>query len=193
MASTAGAAALKRAVMCNGANIAFCKQSYLKFNDGLNLNISSGDDMFLLFNFKKEFAESILFLKSMDAIVFTNPPENLFEFFRQRLRWASKSKRYSDVDAIYLTWLVFVTNLSFFPLSILCLLNDSWLWVLFVLFFLKTMVDYTLVISFSLFFKKQKVLILLPFLTILYPFYVGIIGILSFILPIHWKGRLIRT
>ena len=57
--------------MCNGANLAFTKETYYNSLDNLHFEIASGDDIFLFHSLKKDAGSKILWLESADAVVTT--------------------------------------------------------------------------------------------------------------------------
>jgi biofilm PGA synthesis N-glycosyltransferase PgaC len=186
--SSAGCAGLKKPVLCNGANLSVRKELYTNLSHQLRNSIFSGDDVFLLHAVKKLKNEKISVLKKHDSIVKSKPPVNFREFIHQRLRWASKSKNYSDRDTIALASLVLLTNLFLVVAAILCLLSDRIL-VFTALLLIKTTADLILLSSGLKFFGGMKQLFLLPLFEILYPFYVLFFGFGSLFLKISWKGR----
>lgn len=106
---TTGSAAAGRSTMCNGANLAFTRETYLKHSGNLHNEITSGDDVFFLHSLKKETGARIFWLESPDAMVTTAQAETPFLFFKQRKRWISKGRAYSDRFTICLAVVTFVT------------------------------------------------------------------------------------
>ncbi|MCB0465985.1 MAG: glycosyltransferase, partial [Aequorivita sp.] len=71
-AVTIGSFGLSNQLLCNGANLAYQKNAFIKVNGfSGNNHIASGDDIFLLEKMKKAFPKRVQFLKSKDAIVTT--------------------------------------------------------------------------------------------------------------------------
>ena len=170
-AATGGAAMAKMPLMCNGANLAFTPQIWAKSNQNLRTDIASGDDMFLLMQVKKQ-AGKIAYLKSQQAIVQTKPSENLKAFFNQRKRWVSKSKAYTDWQIIAVALLVLLVCVNI-PMYLLAGFFNPFFWkVTLLLFAVKFFADIALLLSAAKFFKEEKVLILTPLLSLIYPFYV---------------------
>lgn len=96
-AVTAGAIGHKKAIMCNGANMAFDRKVFLlldPYKD--NLHISSGDDMFLLLAMQQQHRNNIEFLAHSEATVNTHAKDSIKDYLNQRIRWASKSKNYHE-------------------------------------------------------------------------------------------------
>ena len=106
---TAGSAASRNPVMCNGANLAFTKTAYLKNAGKLNYDIPSGDDIFLLHSMKKAGGARIIWNESKDAVVTTALSESLMSFLRQRARWISKAGAYRDLS----TQIVAIANIHY--------------------------------------------------------------------------------
>ena len=106
---TAGSACSGNATMCNGANLAFTSEVYLNHSDNLHDEINSGDDIFLLHSLKKGNRSKILWLESPDALITTESSPTFRSFMKQRSRWISKGKAYSDSYTIILGIVTFVT------------------------------------------------------------------------------------
>lgn len=188
MTSTAGAVGINRPIMCNGANLIYEKKIFTEFSDAMNKKEVSGDDIFFMHNVKTKYKNDIMFLKSKKAIVFTDSEKSLKLFMRQRLRWASKSKSYKDIDTITSSVLVFSSNLFIVLLLAMSIYKVDNL-VFFVSFFLiKFIVDFALIITSAKFNKQYKNLITYPFLSLIYPFYISITAITSLIYKsVSWK------
>ncbi len=181
-ASTAGAAGTGHPIMCNGANLIYEKDAFYEFEDALNSNEISGDDVFLLHNIKKKYPEQIHYLKSKDAAVYTKAEKTFSKFIEQRIRWASKSNSYKDFDTVFTSITVFLTNfllISNIAFSLFGILNPE---ILLIIFLIKLAADTMLLSVFGFYFKQRKLLILTPFLSIIHPFYIvftGIAGIMK--------------
>jgi len=78
-------------LMCNGANIAFRKATFLEVNGYSGVDdTSTGDDVYLMQKIFLKYPEALLFNKSESAMVKTHPAESLTALINQRTRWASK-------------------------------------------------------------------------------------------------------
>jgi len=130
VASGAGASILGHPIMCNGANLAFTKDTYLEVASNLKPGVASGDDLFLLLSVKQKWPKEIRFLKSANALALTKPATDIKSFLLQRKRWTSKARHYRDKDIIVVAGLVFITNLiisiSFFSGLFLPYLSSSY-------------------------------------------------------------------
>jgi len=180
--SGAGAIAINRAFMCNGANLAFCKDDF----QSTNSEIASGDDVFLMHEIKRNKGK-IVFQKNSSAIVSTSVKRNLSSFVNQRLRWSAKSTSYTDVDAIVISLLVFFANLSIL-LSVFLLEFR----LAFVLLVIKCLADFSFVKKLAYFFNIKKWSLYFLSLQLVYPFYIVYIAIVSQFKNYSWKGRILK-
>ena len=145
--------------MCNGANLAYEKNAFIRVNgfDGID-HIASGDDMLLMHKIWRQFPGQVHYLKSREAIVVTQPAATWKDFFHQRIRWASKAKFYDDKRIFWALLLVYLFNLSFLAL----LVTGFWfpfLWIyLIILLLAKTIVELPFVYSVAKFYNRQSLL-----------------------------------
>jgi len=189
IASTAGAAGIKHPIMCNGANLAFEKDVFFEFDDALKSEETSGDDVFLLHNIKKKYPKKIKYLKTNDTIVFTDAQSTLKSFFKQRIRWASKSKSYFDFDTILSSVIVLFINILIIALLTASFFNLNAFYVFIPVFSLKILFDFTLLFLAAHFFKQKGLLKYFPLLIIFYPFYIVFTAIFSvFVKEVEWKS-----
>ncbi len=143
----AGAIGINHPIMNNGANLLFEKSVFIDAD--LQNNYASGDDVFLMLHAKRKYRNAIHFIKSKDAIVYTNATKSIKEFLNQRIRWTSKSKVYKDADIILAALIVTFSNL------ILSLYFTFWFWnhpdfnIFILLFILKSMFDLLILIPVS--------------------------------------------
>lgn len=94
-----------RAVMCSGANLLVRRERWLESYEELHPELPSGDDMFLLESFKRRGLQvSVTDDVRFEAVV--EPIAEWGAFFRQRMRWAGKSLRYTDRDIRWCSYLV---------------------------------------------------------------------------------------
>ncbi|MGM0407790.1 MAG: glycosyltransferase [Bacteroidota bacterium] len=188
--SGAGAAAINKPIMCNGANLLFEKSL---FNENtLHTNYASGDDIFLLLQAKKNNSRDIHFIKSSDAVVYTKPNQTLSGFFNQRIRWTSKSKAYRDFDLIITALTVFASNffLAFWLINLIFHPNQWYIFIL--LFAIKSLADLFILIPGTRFFYQLSLLWLFLPLQIIYPFYIVTTTFMGWITNFSWKGRKLR-
>lgn len=109
----AGLIGIEKPIICNAANLGFRKSIFNEvggYED--NLNLTSGDDEFLMQKISRTTNYTIKFCFEKDAISYTNPNKTLNQFFQQRKRWASKGLHYVDKKIILTLILIFLFYLG---------------------------------------------------------------------------------
>lgn len=186
-ASTAGAACAKMPIMCNGANMAFPRQTWQRHSADLKDEKLSGDDMFLMMSVKRA-KGNIAYLKSTDAVVFAFPCRTFADFFNQRKRWVSKSTAYTDFFVILTAFAVFGISAMVIASVVWGILTGKWLLFAFV-FLVKLVSDRILLYDYAKFAKSLHLLRWLFPLSLVYPFYVLLTAITGIFGRFEWKGR----
>ncbi len=183
----AGSTGAGMPILCNGANLAFTKDIWLKSQYNLHDEEQSGDDIFLLESVKK-MKGRIRFLKSEAGFVKTRPPETIKEFIIQRRRWAGKSRFYTDWQIILTANIVlFISMLS---LVYLALLFYKWqfIWGYIAITLFKYCIDTRFLYLVRRFFQLDRIWIYSMVLSLFYPFYTVFIALSSLLLkPKKWK------
>ena len=165
---TAGSAGNNQAFMCNAANMAYQRELVKQMENPFTNQVSSGDDVFLLHNIKKQPNSRIMYLKNTDAIAYTNGCTSINEFIMQKIRWGSKAKLYRDADSILFSIIIIITNLLLFVFFSLVFFNARFLIFFLSLLAVKTSADLFLFIKVLPFFKKQNLLKYIVIVELLY-------------------------
>ena len=188
--STIGGFGIHKPFLCNGANLCYNKDAFVKVKGFTgNDNIASGDDIFLLEKMICEYPGEVKYLKSYEAIVTTQAQDKLSGLIQQRIRWASKTSAYTNSFGKLTGFLIFTANTYLLALFILAVMNNI-SWQHFGLYFLiKFNVDFLLLYKTSQFFKQTEALRSYVISSVLYPFFTVIIGLLSLKKGYQWKGR----
>ena len=188
-ASTIGAFGIEKAFMCNAANLCYDKTTFLKESGfGDSEEIASGDDVFLLQNFRKK-GLKVSFLKSQKAAVLTNYQQSLKDLINQRIRWAAKTSAYTSSFAKFTGVAVFLMNLALIIFTGLVFLDlFSFQYLLFD-FLLKFNLDFFLIYKSAKFMNREAVMRSYLWSSIAYPFFSVYVAILSLIKGYEWKGR----
>jgi poly-beta-1,6-N-acetyl-D-glucosamine synthase len=190
--SGASAIGLKKPLMCNGANVAYLKSSYIKVSgfEG-NETIASGDDEFLMHKITAQFSKkAVVFCKNVDAIVATHTADSWAVFYNQRKRWAGKWTHYrlKYVQAVAL--FVFGFHLTIVISSILVLLNQLDWYYLLILWGTKALFDYFYLKSVARFLSNDFKKSIFISAVLIYPLYVVGFGIISRLGSYTWKERI---
>lgn len=188
--------------MANGANLCYTKELFTRLNgfEGID-HIASGDDM-LLAEKARSAGAVIHYLKDPAVIVDTNPSPGLKSFFRQRIRWASKSSGYKDARIKWVLGLVYLLNLSMVllliksmqgcnceaeifggigPASAFCILLGG-----------KIFFETIFLWPVAGFFKQKRLLWYFPLAQLPHMLYVVSSGFLGLFGSYEWKGRRVK-
>lgn len=179
--------------MCNGANLCYSKDAFYTVDGFKGVDhIASGDDMLLMHKLYSRFPTQVHYCKAADSIVLTNPVETVAEFFRQRIRWASKADKYDDKRIFWVLLLVYLLNVFFVALFIAALFNSG-LWLLLAAgLIFKTMIELVFLIPVARFYKKEKLLWWFPLAQPFHIVYTVIAGWLGKFGKYEWKGRTVK-
>ena len=184
-----GSFGLGTPLVSNGANLLFSKTAFYEvLGYQGNMNIASGDDMFLMEKFKNNYPDKIKYLKAHDAIVYTDTVKDLSQFINQRLRWSAKSSAYGSVYIKLVGLVVGLANVSLIILYFLAISGVS-LNIVLSTIFIKLIVDFWLIAISSSFLKDTRQLYYYPIMAVVYPFYVLGIATVSQFKTFEWKGR----
>lgn len=191
MAVTANGIASKKYYLANGANLSFLKSAFLRV-DGYagNEKLASGDDMFLI----QKMAEknmSIGFVKSKEAVVTTASEKNISNLLRQRKRWATKSKAYSDSGLQWILVLIFLFQFSILVNFFLSFIIDGTL-IFIALFqlFIKCIMDYLFLNQMTRYFNRSENMRSFFGASLISIFIVLYSGLVSIVPGAYqWKGR----
>lgn len=189
--ATLGGFGIGKPFLCNGANLAYQKDTFLALNgfDG-NDQIASGDDVFLFEKFVAAHGEKVHFLKSTSALVTTFPLKSWQEVIQQKTRWAAKSSSYSLLFTKLVGVIVFLMNLSMMVSFLLFLWDRQNYLVFLIVCFLKVGADYHLIrLTSHLYRGKEKKIQGIGFSSLLYPFFSTYIVLRSIFVKYTWKGR----
>jgi cellulose synthase/poly-beta-1,6-N-acetylglucosamine synthase-like glycosyltransferase len=182
--------------MCNGANLAYTKKAFNKVNGFAGIDsIASGDDMLLMHKIFTQNPDAVLFLKSKEVIVQTQPVKTVKEFFNQRIRWASKADKYDDKRIFVVLLVVYFFNFLLLALPVAaCFSNVQYsiflIWLLFLC--LKTIAELLFLFPVAKFFNKQGLLWLFPVMQPFHILYTVIAGWLGKFGGYKWKGRSVK-
>lgn len=187
---TAASVAASFHTMCNGANLAYKKQSFINVNGFAGIDkVATGDDMLLMHKIWKQEAAKVFYLKSKEAIVTTAPMTTWKDFFMQRKRWASKTLIYDDYRILTVLGFVYLLNCLFIVLLAASFFNSLyWLYVSLFLI-LKTSIELPFVIAVAKFYSEEKLIKYFFFFQPLHIFYTVLVGAFSQVGKYEWKGR----
>ena len=187
--TTIGSFGINKPFMCNGANLCYNKSAFIKVNGYQGNNtIASGDDVFLLEKINTVFPKQVNYLKSNQAVVVTQPVNSVKSLIKQRIRWASKTSASTNNFSKLLGIIVFIANLSFILSPyFLFILNSKSLIFLFLILG-KLQGDYQLIKKTYQFLEVKFNFYTFVKSSLVYPFFVVYVVVLSFFTKVQWKG-----
>jgi biofilm PGA synthesis N-glycosyltransferase PgaC len=179
--------------MSSGANLGYLKNAFYEVNgfEGID-DIATGDDMLLMQKFSSKFPGRISYAFSRKAIVETRPEETMGAFIRQRIRWASKARRYKDKKIFRILLLVYLVNVCLLLFMLMAFLSPFHFSVCLAAFMLKTIAEWGFVNSVLKFFSLSNLMALFPFVQPLHVVYTVISGTFGQLGAVEWKGRKVK-
>jgi biofilm PGA synthesis N-glycosyltransferase PgaC len=187
--ASAGMYAMKSPNMCNGASMGFTRRLFTEVNGFANDSYVSGDDMLLMQKAKWQYPSGIRWVKDQNAMVETKVELFLDEAIKQRARWLSKIRAYSDT-VVNVTGMLFLFMQLQLPLAVAFTLllgfddNPFWIGVA-----LKIIVELLLLSLAASFFRVSNAVLMLPVSFVMYC--IITIGAIIKMLQgnVQWKGR----
>jgi len=176
--------------LCNGANLAYKKELFKKLNgfDG-NTKIASGDDVFLLEKALQMDSNNVMYLKSKNVLVTTNPQPTLKNLVQQRLRWAAKTSSYNNTFGKLVGLSVLFMNAIIIISALFAIIGVLRLEVLILIFVLKFFLDFFLIRKSACFFNQKISLKFYAVSSIIYPLFSVFIAVYSMFFGFKWKDR----
>jgi cellulose synthase/poly-beta-1,6-N-acetylglucosamine synthase-like glycosyltransferase len=190
----AGLIGSNRPIICNAANIAYRRSAYEAVSGfSGNMNLSSGDDEFLMQKIWKETSCKVKFCLNRETVVKTGSNETIGQFYHQRKRWASKGLFYADKLLVVKLILIFLFYLSLVILPFLAVFISIKYFFIFALsIIIKFFLEYKILSTGSrILFSKEilKNFFLAELLQVPYIIIAGLSGIFG---NFTWKDRKVK-
>lgn len=183
-----GLAGLKRPIMASGANLLFSRAKFNEFDTfETHKHIASGDDMYLLRDFRENKAD-VRLISNPEYGVETETPQSIKEFIDQRLRWLGKTGHLKDHLSTGLSIFQTLLTASFFGLMGYYLLIGEIAFG-FILLTWKTCIDLIIFAPYFNRIRRMKTWLFIPLYELLFPFYTVLILVLIPIYKPKWKNR----
>ncbi len=197
MLSTGASLYFNKAIMCNGANLAYSKKVFYDVGGFEDIDQQpSGDDVLLMYKIAEKYPAGIQFLKHREAIVYTKAKSTVSEFINQRKRWASKGFNVLNGETKLVSLIVYLFNTLLLIIAVISpfyfenqVFHLSLFKICLILLGIKCLFDFLLLFLSTSFFKKKRFLIYFLPEQILYIAYIMMIGLLGSIGKYEWKNR----
>lgn len=187
-AINASVSGLYRPFLASGANLLFKQDCYLQYHQlDKHIHIASGDDLFLLRDFREN-KKDIQLLTNHNLSITTESPTSFKEFINQRLRWISKGNEVGDQLSNVLAILSLLFNLAFYSIYIFLIYKQSWQFLIFI-FGCKMIIDQIVYLSYFIKINRIITWMLLPLFSIIQPVYLLVLVAMLPFYKTKWKGR----
>ncbi len=179
--------------MGNGANMAYTKDAFNKVNGFSGIDdIASGDDMLLMYKIGRQYPGQIAYAFSQAAMVETNPEPDLKSFLWQRIRWASKARKFEDKSIFKVLLLVYAMNVVLLLLICIAFFGVPQLAICVGLILYKTIVEWRFVKSVLRFFQLGQLMKWFIFFQPFHIMYTVVSGLFGQAGSYPWKGRQVK-
>jgi cellulose synthase/poly-beta-1,6-N-acetylglucosamine synthase-like glycosyltransferase len=189
--STIGGFGVNFPFLCNGANLAYKKDTFIRLNgfEGNN-TMASGDDIFLFEKFLTHDKKSVGLLKSKEAIVTTFPVKTWGELLHQRTRWAAKTSQLKSAPIKLIGLLVLLVNCFIVFSVFIAVFQPNTFTILLLAWSIKIIVDLVLFIPTIRFFNIETTFFkwYVPS-SLIYPFFSVFVVLKTGCSQYKWKGR----
>lgn len=180
--------------LCNGANLAYRRSEFVAISGfDANAGIPSGDDEFLLHAIVYQRGGDARFVSSPASVVRTDPAPTVREFLRQRVRWASKGREYSDGRFVSFLVLLFVYFLFAAAVPFVGVTSPAALGVGMFLLFLKFVADAAVLHETAALLRQPLRLPELVAAEFLHAYYLVVVSLIGFFGRYTWKDRMLRN
>lgn len=181
--------------MANGANMFYSKTLALEHYaaETSEKEMASGDDMGLVYAASADPKHTVQFNLNPKSIVTTPAVKSFRALINQRLRWSTKNYRSKDGGLKLALAIALSINLLNALLIILTFVDPFLFPATLAMWAIKVSIDYIYLKSMSSFYRYNMPLTKYLLSSLIYPFYISMVFILSiFKQNYEWKGRNIR-
>lgn len=179
--------------MGSGANLAYSRAVFYEVRgfEGVD-DIASGDDMLLMQKISAQYPRGIQYVAHPDVVVETKTESDIRSFFRQRIRWASKTGKYKSKQLLGILALVYGLNLL--ALLLVLLIWNSWLNVAIAVMalLLKTAVEWRFTRDVLIYFKLRTLMRYFLLSQPLHIIYTVVSGSFGWMGKVRWKDRHVK-
>ncbi|MCX6291321.1 MAG: glycosyltransferase [Bacteroidetes bacterium] len=190
----AGSVSNHHPMMCNGANLAYSRKSFFEVSGFSGADgIPSGDDTQLMMKMAKRDAAGIYFLKSREAIVYTETMHTVTDFMNQRKRWSSKIPSGMSLFVLLNAATAYLLHAGLIACFFFGFYNHTFFRLLFYVAMIKQIPEFLLLAYTAAFFQRMKLLWLFIPAQMIYPFYIAWVGAMAPFGFYAWKGREIKS
>ncbi len=175
-------------ILSVGRNFAYRRKVFDEI-DGFERikNFTSGDDDLVIMLVREHTTWKINFASDPESFVFTFPPKNIKDAFKQRMRWASKGLHYSFLMTLILI-IVFLYNFVLFvslPFFFAGLIKST---LPLISFILKLIIDFFIIYPAARLLKESEVIKFYPVAMLLHIPYLIFFSLYGTFGKVQWKS-----
>jgi cellulose synthase/poly-beta-1,6-N-acetylglucosamine synthase-like glycosyltransferase len=185
--SGAGLIGAGRPIICNGANLAYRREVYLRALSGVQH--SSNDDGTLMSRIVTRRLGRVAFASAPDALVTTQGQGDLGSFFRQRRRWAAVRGRFLDPTIYLELTLLYAFFVLFLFMTFAAIVDRTQLPTVVFAWCVKIGVDLAPLLSATRAWNIEHRWLEVILAEVFHPFSIVIATALSLVAPFRWKER----
>jgi len=175
-------------ILASGANLFFSKKAYLEYNSlSKHQHLKSGDDVFLLNDFKNNNA-SVQLVTDPNLAVVTATPATFSEYFHQRLRWIGKTVALKNRTTTMLALVQFLLSITFYTLIVIAISQNEVKSLMYLLAS-KIVTDYATTIMYYKRISKSPSAILIVLYQLVSPVISVLLGMSMIFYTPKWKDR----
>jgi len=179
--------------LCNGANLAYRRACFVSVSGFAgNAGVHSGDDEFLLHKIVYQAGGSAHFVTRQEAVVRTTAAPTVRAFLLQRIRWASKGRRYDDGRFVAFLVLLFVYFLFAAAAPFVGITSLAALPAALMFFVLKATADLSVLYPAAALFRQPVRATDILAAELLHAYYLVFVSLVGFFGGYTWKNRRIR-
>jgi cellulose synthase/poly-beta-1,6-N-acetylglucosamine synthase-like glycosyltransferase len=186
--TAAGLIGSGKPIICSGASIGFRKSAFTLMN-GFGDHASSCDDETLMQRMVLRNIGTVIFNRDASAIVSTEPLSEFSEFWRQRIRWASKKGRYEDSAIFRRLLLLYCFFLALFVTGICALVVPILRLPVVVIVLLKVLADWLVLSRGARLFRQPLSLGQFLIAELFHVPYIAVAGLIGQFSSLRWKDR----
>ncbi len=188
----AGLIGAGRPVICNGANLAYRKSSFLAAR-GYGGDQAWCEDETIMHRIHDRRLGTIVFNSDAESVVTTAASASLRAFWKQRLRWSSKGGHYENTSILLSLVLLYFYFLIFLTTTIAGIFYSTVLIWVFASFLVKLVTDYATLSAGARLFRDRIPGSAFLIAEIFHVPYIVVIAALGQFTSFTWKGRKINT
>jgi cellulose synthase/poly-beta-1,6-N-acetylglucosamine synthase-like glycosyltransferase len=186
--TAAGLIGSGKPIICSGASIAYRRSAFTSVN-GFGDHSTSCDDETLMQRMVLRSVGKVVFNSDPLAVILTETPPTLLEFWRQRTRWASKKGRYEDSSVLRRLLFLYGFFLLLFATAAFSLVEPDLQLPVIAVLLVKGLAEYFVLSQGARLFRQGLPLGQFLIAEIFHVPYIAVAGLIGQFSTLRWKDR----